>query len=1019
MVISDFCIKRPVFATVINLVLVLIGIISYNRLTVREYPKIDEPTVTVETRYPGASAEIIETQVTKPIEDSVAGIEGIEVLSSISRAELSQITIRFKISRDPDNAANDVRDRVGRIRDKLPEEVEESIVSKVEADAQPIIWLAFYSDRHSTMEISDYTDRFVKDRLQNVDGVADVRIFGERRMSMRIWLDPMKLSAYKVTPQDVEAALRRQNVEIPSGRIESQLREFTVLSETDLKTPEEFGQIIIRNDKDSFVRIKDVGRTEIAPEDVRRTTRFNGNVAVALGVIKQATANPLDVSEGVQKILPVIEESLPRGMTLNIAYDSSVFIKRSIKGVYKAIFEAVALVLVVIFIFLRSARATLIPMITVPVSLIGTFFIMYYLDFSINVLTLLALVLAIGMVVDDAIVMLENIYRYIEKGLSPYEAALKGSKEIGFAVVAMTITLAAVYAPVAFAEGTTTGRLFKEFAVTLAGAVIISGFIALTLSPMMCSKLLKNEHNEKHGRFYNIIESFFNRLIQGYSNTLVRNLEKKWRTILIGLLVASVSIFMLKLLKSELAPTEDRGTIIGIAIAPEGSTVDYTGKWMQELEKIYRTVPEVEKFFVVAGFPVVSQGISFIRLKDWEKRSRPQGRIIGDIAPGMIGLPGVFAFPISPPSLGRSVRSTALEYVIQTSGTYQQLADVATRMMEEIAKYPGIANPDSDLKLNLPQISINMDRNKAASIGVNIDDVGRTLETMLGGRKVTRFKKEGEQYDVIVQIEDEKRRNPSDLSDIYVRTNSNKMVKVSNLIQYNETVAPRELNHFNQLRAVKISASVSPGYSLGDVIKFLENKSKEVLPANAQIDFDGESREFKTSSTSLYYMFILSLCFIYLVLAAQFESFRGPLVIMLSVPLSITGALIALYISGGTLNIYSQVGIITLVGLITKHGILIVEFANQKREEGFSSVEAVREAAILRLRPILMTTASMVLGAFPLAFATGAGAESRHQIGWVIVGGMTIGTFFTLFVIPSAYVIVMSAKEKFAPKPVS
>jgi multidrug efflux pump len=1004
MILSDICIKRPVFATVINLMLVLVGIISYNRLTIREYPKIDEPVVTVSTTYLGASSEIMESQISKPLESSLAGIEGIEVMSSISRQENSQITLRFKLTRDPDDAAADVRDRVGRARGQLPDDVDEPIIAKVEADAQPILYLAFYSDQHSPMEISDYADRYVKDRLQNLTGVSNVTIFGERRMSMHLWLKPERLAAYQLTPQDVENALRHQNVEIPAGLIESANREFTVISATDMQTPEEFDKLIIKTNGDEFVRFRDIGYAEIAPEDVRRTTRFNGQDAVALGVIKQSTANPLEVSEGVRKMLPQIEASLPKGMKLNIAYDSSVFIDRSIEAVYHTIFEAVVLVILVIFFFLRSIRSTFIPLVTIPVSLIGTFMMMYLFGFSINTLTLLALVLAIGLVVDDAIVMLENIYRHIEDGMKPMDAALKGSKEIAFAVVAMTLTLAAVYAPVAFMEGR-TGKLFTEFALTLAGAVIISGFIALTLSPMMCSRFLK--HEKKHGKLFYKIEGWITALDAKYAKLLDFALAHTKFVILCGVMVACIGIGFFKLLPSELAPVEDRGTIVSVALAPEGSTINYTTNWMKKMEPMIAAIPEVEKYFVVGGYPFVSQGIAFIRLKDWSERSRKQQAIVGELSPKLYGgIPGVMAFAINPPSLGRSAASKPIEFVIQTSGTYEELNKIVGQVMQEIQKNPGITSLDTDLKLNKPQISVNLNRDKTAAVGIDVDVVGRTLETMLGGRKVTRFKKEGEQYDVIVKVQDNERTNPTDISEIYVRGRDNKMIQLANLVSLKEDVAPRELNHFNQLRSAKITANLAPGTTLGSALDFMEATAKKIIPANMQIDYDGESREFKQSSASLAVTFLLALLFIYLVLAAQFESFINPFVIMLSVPLSMAGALFALYVTHGTLNIYSQIGLITLIGLITKHGILIVAFAQQLENAGKSVGEALRESCLLRLRPILMTTGAMVLGALPLAIATGAGAESRNQIGWVIIGGMSIGTLFTLFVIPSIYIIV-------------
>ncbi len=1002
MTLPELCIRRPVFATVMSLFLILLGLVSYSRLTVREYPNIDEPIVTVSTSYLGASAEIMETQVTKPLEDALAGVEGIEVLSSISRSESSQITVRFKISRDPDDAANDVRDRVARTRSRLPDEVNDPVVAKVEADAQPVIYLAFTSDRHSAMDITDYADRYVQDRLQNVEGVAQAVILGERRKAMRLWLDPQKLAAAKLAPSDVEDALRRQNVEIPAGRIESAKREFTVLSETDMRSIEQFDNLILRRNGTSFVRLKDVGHAEEAPADERRIVRFNGINAVALGVIKQSTANPLSVSRDIQKLLPAITASLPEGMKITIAYDTSVFIDRSIKAVYETIFEAVILVLGVIFFFLRSVRSTIIPLVTIPISLIGVCFAMYVMGYSINTLTLLAFVLAIGLVVDDSIVVLENIFRHIEEGMKPLQAALKGGQEIAFAVIAMTITLAAVYTPIALSTGK-TGKLFVEFALTLAGAVVISGFVALTLTPMMCSLLLTG-HAEKHGRIYNLIEKFLVALSTGYQRLLGIALRGRIAVVIIGLLVAGGNVLLMQAIKSELAPIEDRGTIVVRSSAPEGSTIGYMSGWMTKLEPVFAAIPEVEKYFVVAGSPTVSEGIAFVRLFPWEERRRKQQDITKELTPKIMqATAGISAFPRNPPSLGGSARSSPVQMVILTSGTYADLDKAVTRLVQEFATYPGLLDVDTNLKMNKPQLSVHLDRDKTAAVDADIDSVGRTLETLLGGRQVTRYKDRGEQYDVIVQVSDKQRTRPQDLADIYVRNSKDEMIKLSNLLDVQETVAPRELNHFNQLRAADITASLAPGYALGEVLKWAEAKAKETLGPEFIVDYNGESREFRQSSANLALTFVLALAFIYLVLSAQFESFVGPFIIMLSVPLSIAGALLALYLTGGTLNIYSQIGLVTLIGLITKHGILIVEFANQQQELGLKKIEAVMKSASLRLRPILMTTGAMVLGAAPLALATGAGAESRQQIGWVIIGGMTIGTFFTLFVVPVVY----------------
>ncbi|MEF8715058.1 MAG: efflux RND transporter permease subunit [Accumulibacter sp.] len=1007
MKISDLCIRRPVFATVLSLAILLVGLVSYTRLPVREYPKIDEPVVTVDTTYRGASAEIVESQISKPLEDSLAGIEGVDVITSISRQENSQISVRFKLERNPDSAASDVRDRVSRVRNKLPTDIDEPVIAKVEADANPVIWIAFSSDQHSPLEVTDVANRIVKPRLQTLPGAADVRVFGERKFAMRIWLDRDRLAAFNLTPQDVEDALRRQNVEVPAGRIESRSREFSVVARTDLSEAAQFAGIIVKQAADTRgsypVRIADLGRVEIGAASERSSVRFKGRPAVALGVIKQATANPLELSRALRGELPKVIGELPPGMTANVAYDSSVFIDRSIDAVFKTIGEAMLLVLLIIFIFLRNFRATLIPLVTIPVSLIGAFALMLVFGFTINTLTLLALVLAIGLVVDDAIVVLENIYRHIEAGMPRRKAAFQGAQEIGFAVVAMTITLAAVYAPVAFMTGR-TGKLFVEFALTLAGAVLVSGFVALTLSPMMCSLLLK--HEARHGKAYVAVENLLDALTRAYRRALTAALAQRWLVMLAFALVAGANVFLLGALKSELAPVEDRGIIIGVFLGPEGATLDYTDKYARQIEDLYAHTADVERYFVVAGNPTVSQGISFVGLTDWQERKRNSAAVVKELFPKFSGIPGVLAFPVLPPSLGQSPRERPINFVIVTSASYVELEKITARILEEVAKNPGLTNVDTDLKLNKPELSVIVNRDKSMDTGVQIETVGRTLETMLGGRQVTRFKRAGEQYDVIVQVANAERATPSDIRDLFVRARDGSMIPLANLLGVDETVSPRELNHFGQRRAVILTANLSPGYAMGEALQFLESTAGRVLPPGYAIDYAGQSREFRLSSSSLAMTFLLALAFIYLVLAAQFESFRDPFIIMLTVPLSMTGALLALLLSGGTLNVYSQIGLVTLVGLITKHGILIVEFANQLQEQGRGVRQAVIEASELRLRPILMTTGAMVLGAIPLALGSGAGAESRQQIGWVIVGGLLLGTFLTLFVVPTVYTLL-------------
>lgn len=995
-----FFIQRPVFSTVMSLVLILLGLVSYGRLTVREYPNVDEPVISVSTTYPGASATIIETQVTQILEGSIAGIAGIDVLESTSRSESSRITVRFRPEVDQDVAASDVRDRVSRVRRRLPDEVEEPTVAKVEADARAVMYLVFTSPQMTALEITDYVDRFIVDRLKNLNGVADVQIYGERRYAMRIWIDRERLAAFDLTVQDLEAALRAQNVELPSGRIESQDREFSVLSRTGLVTPEQFGEIVVKRSGGHQVKMREVARIALGAEDERRDGRYDGEPAIVVGIIKQSVANPLDVSKAVRGVLPDINRSLPNGMSASIGNDDAVFIDRSIQAVYATIGEAIALVVVVVIFFLRSARASIIPIVTIPISLIATFTLMFALGFSLNTLTLLAMVLAIGLVVDDAIVVLENIYRHIENGMKPIPAAIKGTQEIGFAVVAMTLTLVAVYAPVAFAPGK-TGKLFLEFALTLAGSVLISGFVALTLTPMMCSRLLR--HEAKPGRISAFLERFLEVLEAGYRRALSACLHVRPLVLFIAVVVASFSGVFFLMLKSELAPVEDRGSIRVRGSAPEGATLAYTSRYSSQVDKIFQTVPEIQSRLIINGSPEVTGFLAIGGLSDWEERDRTQQDISKTIAPAIRDIPGVRAFIQDPGSFGQRGAARPVEFVIQTSGTYEQLEQYVNQMLERIEKYPGLESVDTDLKLNTPEFKLHVDRAKIADLGIDVTVVGRTLETLLGGRKVTRFEMNGEQYDVYLQLAAGDRATPDALNTIFLRSPNGEMVQLSNVVSIEESVAPKELKRFNQLRAVTISANLAPGYALGDGLDFLERTAREILPPNVQTDVNGESREFRASGQSLTLVFVLALGFIYLVLSAQFESFRDPLMIMVTVPLSMTGALAMLWLGGGTLNVYSQIGLVTLVGLITKHGILIVEFANQQQIAGLDRRAAVIEAAVLRLRPILMTTGAMVLGALPLAMAAGAGAESRQQIGFVIVGGMTVGTILTLFVIPTVY----------------
>jgi len=1014
MQLPELSVRRPVFATVLSLLILLVGAVAFNSLSVREYPQIDEPNVTVSTRFGGASSEVVESQVTKPLEDSLAGIEGVDIITSISRQESSQITVRFKLNRDPDRAASDVRDKVSRVRQRLPQGIDEPVIAKIEADASPVVWLALSSDVHTPLQLSDFANRIAKPLLQTAPGAADVRIFGERRYAMRIWIDPDRLAAYRLTVQDVEDALRRSNLELPAGRIESIQREFNVTAATDLQTPEQFRAVALRTVNGQTIRLGDVARVMEGPQEERTSVRYNSRDAIALGVIRQATANPLALSAGVYALLDRVRADLPLGVQIEVANDNSIFIDRSIKAVYTTIAEAVVLVALVIFVFLRTLRASLIALVTIPVSLIGTFALMALFGFSINTLTLLAMVLAIGLVVDDAIVVLENVYRYIEQGMKPFEAAIRGAREVGFAVIAMTLTLAAVYAPLAFTPGR-TGRLFTEFALALAGAVLVSGFVALTLTPMMCSKLLR--HNPSPGRFDRGMERVLNAITWGYAQALAWTLGARW--LVVGVMLASAlgSGALLQSTKQELAPMEDRGVVIASINGPDGATLAYTQRYADSFERIAADYPELDRIFSISGNPTVAQGIVILRGKPWEERERSTQQMAREIGPRVAALPGVSAFASTPPSLGQGFRSRPVSYVIVTSDSYQNLSRVVRTFQDELAKNPSFIQVDTDLRLNKPEIRLDVDRERAADMGVSVDAIARTVETLLGGRSVTRFKRDGEQYDVVVQTESAQRSTPEDIDRLFVRGRGGAMIPLASLVTTREVVVPRDLNHFAQRRSATITANLAPEFSLGEALDFMDATARDILPEGYTTALNGESREFRSSSGSLAIVFGLSLLFIYLVLAAQFESFVDPLIILLSVPLSMLGALLALKLSGGTLNVFSQIGLITLVGLITKHGILIVEFANQLREQGVDQFEAVRRSAALRLRPILMTTGAMVLGAIPLALATGAGAESRQQIGWVIVGGMSLGTLLTVFVVPTVYTLLSRERRRAAPLP--
>ena len=1008
MKLSDISIKRPVLATVMSLAIVLFGIISFTQLPVREYPDIDPPIISVVTLYRGASSNVVETEISDKLEESFATLEGVKTITSSSREGGSVITIEFELNRDVNEAANDVRDRVSRIRGTLPQEIDDPVISKVDANAQAIVWLGLYSTHHSTLELSDYADRILKERLQRLPGVGSIIIGGERRYAMRVWLDPLRMAAHKLTTYDIEAAIRNENAEIPGGRVEGEQREFAVRTRGELSNPEEFGAIIISQKGNEVVRLRDVADVNVGAEDERTVARWRGEPAVGLGIVKQSKASTVDVAKEIRNALPELIKELPEGMKLDVAYDSSEFINDSISEVQETLLIALALVILVVLAFLKSFRATIIPTLAIPISIIGALAAVYFAGFTINILTLLGLVLAIGLVVDDAIVVLENIYRHMEMGKSRWQAAIDGSKEIGFAIISTTIALVAVFVPLAFLSGN-VGRLFNEFGIAVAVAVLISGFVALTLTPMLSSKILRPLHGTNKSWASRSFDSFFDFLNRIYDRTLKIALRYKILVIAASVLLLALAYVLFVILPSELVPTEDRGVAFGIVIAPEGSTLEYTDTYVKEIENRLLKLPELKGLFTATGLSFggpgsVTNSFMFLNLKPRGERDKSQQQIVQELFPQLISIPGVLAFVINPPSLGANFSSTPVQYVLQ-GDSYEELDKSVKIMMSEASKLGYLINMDSDLRLNKPQLDVNIDRERASGLGLSVTDIGSTLETFLGGRVVTDFKRGTKQYDVILQMKPEYRSTPDAIQNIYVRGNGG-LVQLANIVDVKKTVAPKELNHYNRIRSAIISASIVPGVTLGQALNDLDKIAKEKLPPGIKTTYAGESLEYKSSSSALYFMFILAIVFIYLVLSAQFESFIHPFTILLSVPLAVFGALLTLLIFGQSLNIYSQIGLIMLIGLVTKNAILIVEFANQRRADGFNLTEAIIEAATIRLRPILMTSFATIFGILPIAIGLGAGAESRQPLGLVVVGGMLFSTFLTLVVVPVVYTLL-------------
>lgn len=1012
MKLSDLSIRRPVFASVMSLSIVLFGIIAFMRLPVREYPDIDPPIVSVITLYRGASASVVETEITDILEEQFATLSGVKTMTSASREEGSVITIQFELEREVEEAANDVRDRVARSRGFLPREIEDPIVEKVDANAQPIVWIGLSSEHHDGLELTEAADRILKERIQRLPGVGSVIIGGERRYAMRVWLDPQRLAARNLTPADIEAAIARENAEIPGGRVEGSEREFSVRTRGEINTPEQFGSIVVAQNSDGVVRLSDVATVEIGAEDERTIARYNGKSAVGLGIVKQSKASTLDVAQAVRETLSELEGLLPTGMKLDIAYDSSEFISNSISEVSETLIIAMCLVILVVLAFMKSMRATLIPTLAIPVSIIGTFVVIYFLGFTINILTLLALVLAIGLVVDDAIVVLENIFRHMEMGKSRMRAALDGSKEIAFAVVATTITLVAVFVPVAFLTGS-IGRLFREFGFTVAIAVAISGFVALTLTPMFSSRILRPIHGTGKSWASRSFDSFFVWMNNTYEKILRWALRHRITTIVTAIVLVVVSAGIFKFMPSELVPTEDRGIGFGILFAPEGSTLAYTDRNMRKVEDILLPLPERKGLFTATGLGFqgpgrVTDGFLFLNLGSADERERSQQDIVGSLFPPLFAIPGVMAFVINPPSLGQ-FSSSPIEYVLQAD-SYEELNQAMGVMMAGANKLGYLYNLNSDLKLDKPELSITIDRDRASQMGVSVSDIGSTLQALLGGRVVSDFKRGTKQYDVIMQVNSSQRATPDVIEGVYVRGQGG-LVQLANVVSVKETAGPKELNHFNRRRSATLTANLIPFVSLGQALSDLDNIAATSLPQSVKREYSGQSLEYKESSTGLYFFFLLAIVFIFLVLAAQFESFIHPFTILLSVPLAVFGALVSLFAFGQSLNIYSQIGLIMLIGLVTKNSILIVEFANQLRSRGQETMKAIVEASVIRLRPILMTSFATVFGILPIAIGLGAGAEARRPLGIAVVGGMLFSTFLTLVLVP----VVYSLLAKFTP----
>ncbi|EGV18726.1 efflux RND transporter permease subunit [Thiocapsa marina] len=1009
MILSDISVTRPVLATVLSLLLVAFGLVAFDRLPLREYPDIDPPVVSIETVYPGAAANVVETRITQLIEDRIAGVEGIRTVESVSEDGRSAITIEFNIDRDIDGAANDIRDRVSAVLDQLPVEAEPPEIQKVDSNEDVIMWLNLVSDRMSVPELSDYARRYLVDRFSVLDGVARIRVGGNQVYAMRVWLDRTEMAARRLTVTDVENALRAENLELPAGGIESVDRQFSVRTSRAFNNADDFAGLVLKQGADGYlVRLGDVARVERGTEENRTFFRGNGVPMVGIGVIKQSTANTVAVADAAKAEAARINPTLPEGMEIKQSFDSSVFVKDAIKEVYKTLAIAIGLVILIIFLFLGSVRAMLVPAVTVPVSIVATFTVLLWLGFSVNILTLLALVLAIGLVVDDAIVVLENIHRRMEQyGETRLVAAYRGTRQVAFAVVATTVVLISVFVPIAFLQGD-VGRLFAEFALTMAAAVAFSSFVALSLSPMLASRILPRSHRRAsltHG-----VDWVFQWVRRGYGAILRFLLRQPWIVGLAFIGTLGAAVWLFEQIPQEYAPKEDRGAFFVLVNGPEGASYGYMSENMDEIER--RLMPYAESGEAIrllvraprtfSNTALFNTGIVVMVLNDFDKR-RSGWVIMDEVRAKLADLPGVTAFPVMRQGFGARIQKP-VQFVIG-GGTYEELAQWRDLLLEAIEEdNPGLTGIDWDYKETKPQLKVEIDYDRAADLGVTVGNIGRTLETMLGSRKVTTYLDAGEEYDVILEGERDAQRTPGSLDNLYVRSDrSDELIPLANLVRVTESADSQSLNRYNRLRAITIEANLESGLALGDALSYLESKVAEHLPEQAQIDYKGQSRDFRSSNQDILFVFVLGLLVVFLVLAAQFESWIHPLVIMLTVPLAMAGALLALWLTGQTLNIYSQIGLIMLVGLAAKNGILIVEFANQLRDEGKAFREALLEAADVRLRPIVMTGITTAAGSLPLLLSSGAGAETRTVIGTVILAGVLAATIFTLFVVPVAY----------------